>query len=255
MLLSATSPVYAYTGMGVDELRAEIARLTQIADTIRTQLSQLEAITPAVVATPTSHTTCLQTNLHMQRGDRGAGVSALQGFLAAEGVYSDEVTGYFGPATEAAVQRWQSAHGIVGSGTPQTTGYGLVGPSTLSAMRVGCSSLGGSTLPNATTVSQTVAEQYSFSVNATSGKAPLAVTASLAINGSTCSSYMIDWGDGTSSISYDSGRSAGCTALPINMQPSHTYVYPGTYILQFKTARGPLQSVTPSGQFTIQVSL
>ncbi len=40
------------------------------------------------------------------------------------------VTGYFGPATERAVQRYQAKHGIVSSGDPDTTGYGVFGPMT-----------------------------------------------------------------------------------------------------------------------------
>jgi peptidoglycan hydrolase-like protein with peptidoglycan-binding domain len=38
---------------------------------------------------------------------------------------------YFGPLTEKAVQRFQVKHGIVSSGTPQTSGFGAVGPKTL----------------------------------------------------------------------------------------------------------------------------
>src|SRR6185295_12563709 len=39
--------------------------------------------------------------------------------------------GYFGSLTQAAVQRFQAAQGIVSSGTPSTTGYGRVGPTTM----------------------------------------------------------------------------------------------------------------------------
>ena len=41
-------------------------------------------------------------------------------------------TDYFGPATQKAVQKFQASSGIVSSGTPTTTGYGRVGPLTLS---------------------------------------------------------------------------------------------------------------------------
>lgn len=40
------------------------------------------------------------------------------------------VTGYFGPLTLKAVQRFQTKYGIVSSGTSVTTGYGRVGPRT-----------------------------------------------------------------------------------------------------------------------------
>ena len=41
-----------------------------------------------------------------------------------------DITGYYGPATERAIQRFQTQHAIVSSGSPATTGYGSVGPST-----------------------------------------------------------------------------------------------------------------------------
>lgn len=40
------------------------------------------------------------------------------------------ITGYFGQLTENAVQRFQAKYNVVSSGTPETTGYGLVGPKT-----------------------------------------------------------------------------------------------------------------------------
>lgn len=59
-------------------------------------------------------------------------VSRLQAFLGKnKDIYpEDSVTGYFGPATLAAVRRWQAAQGIVSSGDMHSTGYGYVGPRT-----------------------------------------------------------------------------------------------------------------------------
>lgn len=68
-------------------------------------------------------------------GSSGGDVRALQEFLKKEGDYTyGEVTGYFGPVTQEAVQRFQARTGVVSSGSPQTTGYGLVGPSTRRAL-------------------------------------------------------------------------------------------------------------------------
>ena len=54
-------------------------------------------------------------------GDSGQDVSSLQQFLKDQGFFSyPSLTGYFGPVTQAAVEAFQSAHGIVSSGTPQT---------------------------------------------------------------------------------------------------------------------------------------
>jgi len=66
-------------------------------------------------------------------GDRGSEVTELQTYLATNAsIYpSGLVTGYFGPLTQAGVQRFQTAQGIVSAGTPETTGYGRVGPRTM----------------------------------------------------------------------------------------------------------------------------
>ncbi len=57
----------------------------------------------------------------------------MQIFLKDQGVeiYPEElITGYYGKLTVKAVQRFQCKYGIVCSGTPETTGYGLAGPIT-----------------------------------------------------------------------------------------------------------------------------
>ncbi len=83
----------------------------------------------------------LSYNLYADRTDAQTGgeVSKLQMFLAqTPHIYpSGLITGYFGPATEVAVQKWQAAAGIVSSGSPETTGYGYVGPKTRSLMSCG----------------------------------------------------------------------------------------------------------------------
>ena len=72
----------------------------------------------------------LRNSLYADMTDERSGgeVSKLQRFLGVD------TTGYYGPQTEQAVQRWQAARGIVSSGSPETTGYGFVGPRTRSAM-------------------------------------------------------------------------------------------------------------------------
>ena len=62
----------------------------------------------------------------LSQGMRGGDVSELQRHLAAAGVYSENVTGYFGDITEEAVKRYQRAHGI------KPTGF--VGPATRAAL-------------------------------------------------------------------------------------------------------------------------
>ncbi|RJQ36405.1 hypothetical protein C4552_03905 [Candidatus Parcubacteria bacterium] len=59
------------------------------------------------------------TGAYLDRGDRGAGVTALQSALATDRAIYPEglITGYFGPLTEAAIKRFQGRHGLVMSGT------------------------------------------------------------------------------------------------------------------------------------------
>jgi len=54
----------------------------------------------------------------------------LQQFLIPLYLASGNDTGYFGPLTQAAVEKYQTAHNIVLSGTPLSTGFGQVGPRT-----------------------------------------------------------------------------------------------------------------------------
>lgn len=69
-------------------------------------------------------------------GNRGPEVTELQTYLATNASIYPEglVTGYFGPLTKAAVERFQTAQGIISQGTPVTTGYGRVGPLTKAAI-------------------------------------------------------------------------------------------------------------------------
>lgn len=78
-------------------------------------------------------------------GDSGDEVTELQAYLATDPVLYPEglVTGYFGPLTQAAVERFQCRHDIVCSGSPATTGYGRVGPETLSVLASVMGGVGG----------------------------------------------------------------------------------------------------------------
>lgn len=69
-------------------------------------------------------------------GMTNSNVRNIQTYLASNSSFYPEglVTGYYGSLTVAAVQKFQAYHGIVSSGTPTTTGYGRVGPSTLAKM-------------------------------------------------------------------------------------------------------------------------
>ena len=274
--LSTVSFAHAFTGMSADELRAEIARLTRVAEHIRAQLRLYgddpstvhpgEPINDGQVPSTTEGGPCLHTNLQMSRGDYGGSVSTLQQFLADQGVYSQAlITGYFGPATERGVQAWQARYGIVNSGTPASTGYGRVGPSTLHAMHKGCpggayTGISGS-LHHRAVAKKTkrkkkkgiLVEHYTLSLNPTRGIMPLSVTADFTITGSTCTSYLLDWGDGALPISYNSQQSTGCKPLPIHITRTHIYNTAGEHTVVFKTGKAPLTKIQQVSTLPVQV--
>ena len=63
-----------------------------------------------------------------QYGSRGKEVTAVQQALKERGLFNSDVTGYYGPITEAAVKRFQKQQGI-----SQT---GIAGPATLKALGI-----------------------------------------------------------------------------------------------------------------------
>ncbi|MBI5456729.1 peptidoglycan-binding protein [Candidatus Kaiserbacteria bacterium] len=73
------------------------------------------------------------------RGSRGGDVAGVQNFLIAQkDLAAGNNTGYFGTLTETAVKSFQRRNNIVSSGTPGTTGYGLVGAKTRAAIQRAC---------------------------------------------------------------------------------------------------------------------
>lgn len=66
----------------------------------------------------------------------GGEIKQLQEFLSRDKEIYPEglITGYYGNLTVKAVQRFQKKHGIVSEGTPETTGYGIVGPKTIARL-------------------------------------------------------------------------------------------------------------------------
>ncbi|MDP2650309.1 MAG: peptidoglycan-binding protein [bacterium] len=142
------APVQAHAEL-YDDLKAQINHLTGVVASLQEQLAHMREKTNAVTPAPSSSVTqtaewtgmssahiCLALKRTLYYGVRGDDVRELQEFLRSVGDYEyPEITGYFGLATEKAVQRYQARSGIVSSGTPYTTGYGVVGPKTSSAMR------------------------------------------------------------------------------------------------------------------------
>jgi len=96
-------------------------------------------------------------------GSTGSQVTQLQVYLATNASIYPEglVTGYFGQLTKAAVERFQTAQGIVSGGTPSTTGYGRVGPLTLARINSLMGSGGGQTFLDTSPTLSNPLVQYS----------------------------------------------------------------------------------------------
>jgi len=115
----------------------QIAQLMQLIAQLQAQLAQMQVGgSGAGQCIQLSRALFLGVSDNETEGD----VSKLQQFLTKTGHYTfGKPTGFFGPATQMALQSWQKSNGIVSSGSPETTGYGVTGPSTRSTMARGCS--------------------------------------------------------------------------------------------------------------------
>lgn len=130
----ATSSAKAVT---TEELLQQIQALQQQIQILQDQLKTNQSQSPVIkdgqgppVATPSG--ACPAIARVLKRGHTGDDISQLQTYLAKDSSIYPEglITGYYGSLTERAVQRWQAKQGIISSGAPETTGYGLVGPRT-----------------------------------------------------------------------------------------------------------------------------
>ncbi|MDD2657859.1 MAG: fibronectin type III domain-containing protein [Candidatus Pacebacteria bacterium] len=97
-----------------------------------------------------AHAATIDTQLDF--GSRGQEVTDLQTYLSTNINWypSQLVTGYFGSLTQGGVQKFQTSEGIVSSGSPATTGYGRVGPTTMAHLNAAMNS--GTPQPTASTL-------------------------------------------------------------------------------------------------------
>ncbi len=153
---------------------------------------------------------CVPILRALQKGSRGAEVTALQEFLIERGDLETEATGYFGVATEAAVANLQFENDVIASDSPVAVGRGVVGPRTRAVIAEQCAN----PKPN-------------LSASPKTGLAPLTVSFQTFRGGTS-----IDYGDGTS-VMLSSLPILDClpNALrcPVRVV-SHIYTSVGTYV-------------------------
>ena len=136
-----------------------------------------------------------------------------QGLLAA-----DMATGYFGRLTQAAVKKLQAAHGLVSSGTPQTTGFGSVGPKTRALLMATITATNATPLPKTAVTPGTPAPAVTPTTTTTVVTTPTTASGgSPAVSGSNPGA-----GGG-------GGTSGGSTTLPTIPDPYPTTTHPHVY--------------------------
>ncbi|MFZ2555454.1 MAG: peptidoglycan-binding domain-containing protein [Minisyncoccia bacterium] len=163
------------------QLQGELSALLQQLAALQAQL-QIGTPAPSPTATGT-YGQCPALYRALRVGVSGSDVSALQAFLANDrNIYPEgTVSGYFGALTQVAVQRFQARHGLVSSGAPDTTGYGMVGPGTRNLIASVCRS----TTPQQPTTSNCLVNGVAMSNGSTANFYSL----SFVPQGSSCDSY------------------------------------------------------------------
>ncbi len=239
---------------------ANAAQLQAQAQALLAQVAALQAQLGGATATNAGTggvrdaSSCPLIGRSLRKGISGDDVLRLQQFLARDpSVYPEAITsGYYGALTERAVQRWQVKYNIVSSGSPSSTGYGVVGPRTASAIALLCTtgSYGGISGP----AGQATVGGF-ITVSPISGAAPLTVNVTATVNtpGSCAAAvYSLDFGDGTAIQQIP--VSAGICAQ-LNQTYPHVYRYGGTYQIKLSagahsTSATVTVSGTPAPQFT-----
>lgn len=126
------APAAALAGLTSGQVQAVIGLLQSLGVDQATIDNVSGALTGNASSGTSAAASCVSLSYNLYAGSTDGStngdVSRLQQYLGIS------PTGYFGPVTEQAVQQWQSGHGVVSSGSPDTTGYGFVGPQTRNSM-------------------------------------------------------------------------------------------------------------------------
>lgn len=141
--LVMAAPLFA-AAQTVDQ-QAQLNALLQMLAQLQAQLAAqtgggTTVATPVQQPVTSSWHTCLSYSMNLKEGffdtsGNPGPIASLQQYLQSTGDFNHEPTGFWGPLTTAAVRSWQAKNGIVSSGTPETTGFGVLGPRTRDALK------------------------------------------------------------------------------------------------------------------------
>jgi hypothetical protein len=128
----SVSPVTSSTAQTSTDTQAQVQRLLTMIGQLQQSIDLLLASGGTAKVKP-----LCSASRSMSEGMSGGDITQLQTLLIARGfLAAGNSTGFFGPLTEAAVQQLQVALGIVSSGTPESTGWGIAGPRTRAALGI-----------------------------------------------------------------------------------------------------------------------
>ena len=127
------------SGLTAEDIKAQIQGILYRIEMLKTEMGNNANNTATSTSILPSGLPCLSLTRSLSFGSRGEDVQRLQKFLIAAKLLADgNATRYFGPLSEAAVQKFQIIHNVVSSGSAKTTGFGVVGPKTRAAILKNC---------------------------------------------------------------------------------------------------------------------
>lgn len=199
--------------LSIGDLQTQIQELLARVAALTAQMNQMTS--PDVTVLTNTHATsaayphriCALLNRNLSHGMSGDDVRGVQEFLQREGFFTVSPTGYFGPMTGQAIEKWQAREGL--------SPVGAFGPLSRERLRLWC---GGGAV-----------NHERFSASPVQGSAPLTVVFDTWLSGYRMAStyFTIDFGDGTSERAADCYAPAdACLAAGQN---KHTYTSNGVY--------------------------
>lgn len=191
-------PFFA-SAVTIEEVRLKIEDLQRKISLLQQQINTSSVSYPSASQAGGGFA-CPNVGVTLKFGSSGNDVERLQRFLALDGnVYPEGLaTGYYGSLTERAIQRWQTRFNIVSSGTPETTGFGVMGPRTAAIIAVKCQEVRGSDVSGVTD-SQSQVGGF-IRVSPISGGVPLSVAVEVVVNvthSCDAATYVVEYGDAT----------------------------------------------------------
>ncbi len=225
----------AASAITAEEIAAKVQSLLSQIASLQQELGLGSSTAGQTAQTTIDANSCPLVGVTLRPGSSGTEVSRLQRYLASEpSVYPEgTITGYYGSLTQSAVARWQAKNGIVTSGTPSTTGFGVFGPRTAAAIARQCALRAQA---QTQTQTQTNLPQENLGgymqISPATGAAPLRVSAVVTVNTPrSCSGavYVLEWGDNTP-VGYIDVPVNNCGLIAKTF--THTYQNPGVHTLK-----------------------